>query len=291
MQAKLNKFLNGRTTINCRGKLVDLSTPKVMGILNVTPDSFYADSRHNGEKAILRRVESILNEGGEMVDVGAYSTRPGAAPVSPEEELGRLMPALAVIRKTFPDIIISVDTFRSDIARQVVQEGEADMINDISGGELDNTMFDTIAALKVPYVLMHIQGTPQTMQDAPFYMDVVAEVSLWLAQRVDQLREKGVNDVIIDPGFGFGKSLDHNFTLLKQLEELALFQLPLLVGVSRKSMIYKYLDTDAQGALNGTTVLNTIALRKGARILRVHDVKEAVECVKLVDQLRETDSF
>jgi dihydropteroate synthase len=261
-----------------------------MGIINVTPDSFFPDSRHHGDAALLNRVATILSEGGEMVDVGAYSTRPGAAFVSPEEELGRLMPALAVIRKAFPEVIISVDTFRSEIARKVVLEGEADMINDISGGEMDERMFDTVAALKVPYVLMHIQGTPQTMQDAPHYKDVVAEVSIWLAQKVDQLREKGVNDIIIDPGFGFGKNLDHNFRLFNQLEELALFQLPVLVGVSRKSMIYRCLEVNADQALNGTTILNTLALNKGARILRVHDVKEAVECVKLVEKLKETDT-
>ncbi len=258
-----------------------------MGIINVTPDSFFPQSRHNGDAAILSRVESILSEGADMVDLGAYSTRPGAALVTAEEELGRLMPALAVIRKAFPDVIVSVDTFRSDIARKAVLEGEADMINDISGGEMDKAMFDTVAAINVPYVLMHMQGTPQSMQEAPHYKDVVAEVSKWLAQKVDRLRENGVNDIIIDPGFGFGKNIDHNFQLFNHLEELALFQLPLLVGVSRKSMIYKVLESDAGRALNGTTVLNTIALNKGAGILRVHDVKEAVECVKLVEKLKE----
>ncbi len=260
-----------------------------MGIINLTPDSFFSESRYNGEAAILSRVESILCEGGDMVDVGAYSTRPGAALVTVEEELGRLMPALAVIRKAFPDVLVSVDTFRSEIARKAVLEGEADMINDISGGEMDEAMYDTVATLNVPYILTHMQGTPQTMQEAPQYKDVVAEVSKWLAQRVDRLRDKGVNDIIIDPGFGFGKTLEHNFKLFNHLEELALFQLPILVGISRKSMIYKVLESDADQALNGTTVLNTLALNKGANILRVHDVKEAAECVKLVEKLKEVD--
>lgn len=257
-----------------------------MGIINVTPDSFFGESRYNRDADLLSRVEQILNDGGEMVDIGAYSTRPGAASVSTEEELKRLMPALAAIRKSFPEVVISVDTFRSEIARKVVLEGEADMINDISGGEMDKAMFDAVATLNVPYILMHIQGTPQSMQKSPQYKDVVAEVSLWLGQKVDALREMGVKDVIIDPGFGFGKTLEHNYKLLNKLEEFALFQLPLLVGVSRKSMIYKYLETDAGQALNGTTVLNTVALNKGASILRVHDVKEAVECVKLVEKLK-----
>ncbi|MCA1744278.1 MAG: dihydropteroate synthase [Bacteroidales bacterium] len=289
MQPLLTNFLNLRTSINCRGKLIDLRIPKVMGIINVTPDSFFGGSRFNSDAALLSRVEEILNEGGEMVDIGAYSTRPGAASVSTEEELKRLMPALVAIRKSFPEVVISVDTFRSEIARKVVLEGEADMINDISGGEMDEAMFDAVTALNVPYILMHIQGTPQSMQNAPQYGDVVAEVSLWLAQKVDALRERGVKDVIIDPGFGFGKTLDHNYKLLNKLEELALFQLPLLVGVSRKSMIYNHLETDARQALNGTTVLNTVALNKGASILRVHDVKEAVECVKLVEKLKQAD--
>lgn len=217
--------------------------------------------------------------------MGAYSTRPGAAEVSEEEEVQRLLPALETLRKYYPDLLLSVDTFRSVVARKAVREGEADLINDVSGGSLDTDMFDTIAALKVPYVLMHIQGSPRTMQTAPTYQNVVAEVSLWLAQRVDALRKKGVADILIDPGFGFGKTISHNYQLLKHLDELSLLAYPLLVGFSRKSLIYKLLDLDPEAALNGTTVLNTIALQKGAKILRVHDVKEAAECVKLVGQL------
>ena len=290
MQSPLTKFLNRKSFINCRGNLIDFSIPKVMGVINLTPDSFFSGSRYNDVTSILARVEEIITDGGEMVDIGAYSTRPGAAYVSAEEEFNRLMPALAAIRKSFPDVLISVDTFRSEIARRAVMEGGADIINDISGGEMDEAMFDTVANLNIPYILTHIQGRPQNMQDAPHYADVVAEVSLWLAQKVDLLREKGLNDIIIDPGFGFGKTVDHNFKLLNSLEELALFQLPLLVGVSRKSMIYKYLEVDAGQALNGTTILNTIALNKGAGILRVHDVKEAAECIKLVEKLKESDN-
>jgi dihydropteroate synthase len=290
MPLQLKSFLNRKASINCRGRLIDLTTPKVMGIINITPDSFFSGSRFNGDYELLSRVESILNEGGAMLDVGAYSTRPGAACVSAEEEISRLMPALTVIRNSFPGVVISVDTFRSEIAQKVVREAEVDIINDISGGDMDEAMFDTVAALNVPYVLMHIQGTPQTMQEAPFYKNVVADVSFSLSQKVDRLREKGVNDIIIDPGFGFGKTLEHNYELLNQLEELNLFQLPILVGLSRKSMIYKLLNISAEQALNGTSILNTMALYKGAGILRVHDVKEATECVKLVEKLKKSEA-
>ncbi|ASB50830.1 dihydropteroate synthase [Alkalitalea saponilacus] len=286
-QIETESFLKCKRYINCRGQLMDLSTPAVMGILNATPDSFYSGSRFTGEKEVLQRVEEILLQGGKMVDVGAYSSRPGAEHISEEEEINRLMPVLKSIRQKFPDIIISVDTFRSAVARKAIIEGEADIINDIAGGEMDDQMFATIASLKVPYILMHMQGTPQNMQQSPVYKDVVADVSLWLAKRVDALRTIGVADVIIDPGFGFGKTLNQNYILLNALEELALFELPLLVGLSRKSMIYRYFETDAESALNGTSVLNTIALGKGASILRVHDVKEAVECVKLFTKLKQ----
>ncbi|TCO05981.1 dihydropteroate synthase [Natronoflexus pectinivorans] len=286
-QLETESFLKSKRYINCRGQLMDLSTPVVMGILNATPDSFYSGSRFTGEKEVLQRVEEILLQGGELVDVGAYSSRPGAEHISEQEEINRLMPVLNIIRKKFPDIIISVDTFRSGVASKAVLEGEADIINDIAGGEMDDKMFETIASVKVPYILMHMQGTPQNMQKSPVYKDVLADVSLWLAKRVDALRTIGVADVIIDPGFGFGKTLDQNYILLNRLEELALFELPLLVGLSRKSMIYRYLETDVESALNGTSVLNTIALDKGASILRVHDVKEAVECVKLFTKLKQ----
>lgn len=279
-------FLRPSQTINCRGQLIDISTPAVMGIINITPDSFFSGSRFNSEAAILERVGQIVDEGGSMVDVGAYSSRPGAENVSADIELARLLPALKVIRDRYPNLIVSVDTFRAEVAERVVTEGFADIINDISGGEMDGAMFDTVARLKVPYILMHMQGTPDTMQLNPTYRDVVADVSLWLSERVDKLRSMGVNDIIIDPGFGFGKTVEHNYSMLSRLDEFRLFQLPLLVGLSRKSMIYKVLDGDPEGSLNGTTALNTVALLKGANILRVHDVKEAVECVKLVSELK-----
>ncbi|HHU01413.1 MAG: dihydropteroate synthase [Bacteroidota bacterium] len=279
-------FLRPSQTINCRGQLIDISTPAVMGIINITPDSFFSGSRFNSEAAILERVGQIVDEGGSMVDVGAYSSRPGAENVSADIELARLLPALKVIRDRYPNLIVSVDTFRAEVAERVVTEGFADIINDISGGEMDGAMFDTVARLKVPYILMHMQGTPDTMQLNPTYRDVVADVSLWLSERVDKLRSMGVNDIIIDPGFGFGKTVEHNYSMLNRLDEFRLFQLPLLVGLSRKSMIYKVLDGDPEGSLNGTTALNTVALLKGANILRVHDVKEAVECVKLVSELK-----
>lgn len=279
-------FLRPSQTINCRGQLIDISTPAVMGIINITPDSFFSGSRFNSEAAILERVGQIVDEGGSMVDVGAYSSRPGAENVSADIELARLLPALKVIRDRYPNLIVSVDTFRAEVAERVVTEGFADIVNDISGGEMDGAMFDTVARLKVPYILMHMQGTPDTMQLNPTYRDVVADVSLWLSERVDKLRSMGVNDIIIDPGFGFGKTVEHNYSMLNRLDEFRLFQLPLLVGLSRKSMIYKVLDGDPEGSLNGTTALNTVALLKGANILRVHDVKEAVECVKLVSELK-----
>lgn len=284
----LPSFFKRKTTLNCRGCLIDVSKPQVMGIINLTPDSFYPQSRVKNEKEILKRVEQILKEGGNMVDVGAYSSRPNAQNVSEEEELERLIPVLKSIRSHFPDLIISVDTFRALVAEKAIEEGEADIINDISGGEMDSNMFETIARINVPYILMHMKGTPQNMQNNPFYEDVVAEISLSLSKRVDVLRSLGVNDIIIDPGFGFGKSLEDNYRLLNDLDQLSFFELPIMVGFSRKSMIYRFLDISVEGALNGTTVLNTLALTKGINILRVHDVKEAVECVKLVAHLSET---
>ena len=284
----LPSFFKRKTTLNCRGCLIDVSKPQVMGIINLTPDSFYPQSRVKSEMEVLNRVEQILKEGGSMVDVGAYSSRPNAQNVSEEEELERLIPVLKSIRSHFPDLIISVDTFRALVAEKAIEEGEADIINDISGGEMDSNMFETIARINVPYILMHMKGTPQNMQNNPFYEDVVAEISLSLSKRVDVLRSLGVNDIIIDPGFGFGKSLEDNYRLLNDLDQLSFFELPIMVGFSRKSMIYRFLDISVEDALNGTTVLNTLALTKGINILRVHDVKEAVECVKLVAHLSET---
>ena len=273
-------------TLNIDGELLSLSEPQVMGILNVTPDSFYADSRKGTEAEVADRVTQILEEGGNMIDIGAYSSRPGADEVSPEEEMKRLALGLKTIRRIAPQAIVSVDTFRADIARMCVEEYGVQIINDISGGEMDPNMFQTIAELDVPYILMHMKGTPQTMQAAPHYDDLMKEVMLYFAEKIQQLRDLGQKDIILDPGYGFAKTLDHNYELLAHQEMLNVFELPLLVGVSRKSMIYKLLDCTPNEALNGTTVLNTIALQKGASILRVHDVKEAVEVVKLLNKLK-----
>lgn len=269
-------------TINANGQLIDLGTPQVMGILNVTPDSFYSGSRKQTETEIAERVEQILAEGGQMIDIGAYSSRPNADDVSTKEEMERLRRGLRILREKAPDAIVSVDTFRADVAKMCVEEYGVQIINDISGGELDKEMFSTVARLGVPYVLMHMKGTPQTMQEAPHYDDLMKEVLLYFAEKIQQLRDLGQKDIILDPGFGFAKTLEHNYELLSHLEALQIFELPILVGVSRKSMIYKLLGTTAQEALNGTTVLNTICLMKGcANILRVHDVKECVEAVKI----------
>ena len=271
-------------TLNVRGRLLDLSKPQVMGILNVTPDSFYAGSRMETEEAVRRRVRQIIAEGGSMIDVGAYSSRPGAADVSAEEEMERLRRGMSIVREEAPEIPVSVDTFRADVAKMAVEELGVDIINDISGGELDKEMFKTVAKLGVPYILMHMKGTPQTMQQAPHYEDLMKEVMLYFAEKVQQLRDLGQKDIVLDPGYGFAKTIDHNYELLKHQEMLEVFELPLLVGVSRKSMIYRFLGSSPEEALNGTTVLNTLALQKGANILRVHDVKEAVEVVRLVEK-------
>ena len=274
-------------TINVNGTLMDLSTPRVMGIVNVTPDSFFAGSRTQTEADIARRVEQLLTEGADILDLGGYSSRHGAADVSPAEECERLRLGLSVIRRVCPDAVVSVDTFRADVARMCVEEYGAAIINDISGGELDAEMFPTVARLGVPYILMHMQGTPQTMQDKPRYDDLLRDVFLYFARKVQQLRDLGQKDIILDPGFGFGKTLEDNYTLLAHLEEFAsVFQLPVLVGVSRKSMITKLLGITPAEALNGTTVLNTLCLTKGAAILRVHDVRPAVEAVRLVQAMQ-----
>lgn len=273
--------------INVCGRLLDLSKPRVMGILNVTPDSFYAGSRMTEVDTIAARVRQIVDEGAAIVDIGAYSSRPGAQTVTSEEEMKRLRFGLDILRREVPDAVVSVDTFRADVARMCVEEYGVAIVNDISGGELDKDMFATVAQLGVPYILMHMQGTPQNMQQAPYYDNLLREVFLYFARKVQQLRDLGVKDIVLDPGFGFGKTLEHNYRLMAHLEELCLFELPLLVGVSRKSMIYKLLNTDPQSALNGTTVLNTLALMKGADILRVHDVRQAVEAVKIVEAMKE----
>lgn len=276
--------------INVNGSLLDLSTPCVMGILNLTPDSFYEGSRLQTEAAIARRVEQILEEGGGVIDVGAYSSRPGAGYVSPQEERERLRTGLAVLRQVRPDAVVSVDTFRADIARMCVEEYGVAMVNDIAAGEMDKEMFRTMADLNVPYIMMHMQGTPRDMQRHPHYDNLLKEVFLYFARKVQQLRDRGVKDIILDPGFGFGKTMEHNYELLANLEEFRIFKLPLLAGVSRKSMIYRLLGITPQESLNGTTALDTICLLKGADILRVHDVREAVETVKIVEAMKRNAS-
>lgn len=268
--------------INVNGRLMDLSQPRVMGILNVTPDSFFAESRKQTDEAVEAQVERMLAEGADMIDIGAYSSRSNAEHVSAEEEMARLRRGLTALRRAAPEAVVSVDTFRADVARMCVEEYGVAIINDIAAGEMDPEMFATVAQLGVPYVMMHMQGTPQNMQLNPHYDNLMKEVMTYFAEKVDRLRQMGAKDLILDPGFGFGKTLDHNYELLSHMEEFAEFGLPLLVGISRKSMIYRLLDITPQESLNGTTVLNTIALLKGAHILRVHDVKPAVEAVKMV---------
>jgi len=280
MQPK-DTFFSRKLTINCRGELIDLSFPKVMGIVNITPDSFYDGGKYTTEENMISRIDKMISEGCDIYDIGAYSSRPGAQNVSEDEELSRLTSALKVIRKKFPEIIISVDTFRSQIAKKVVQDFEVDIINDISAGEMDSKMFETIADLNVPYIMMHMQGTPENMQENPEYENIVKDIMMYFSKKLYELKLLGVNDVIIDPGFGFGKTLDHNYQLLKHLDDFKIFELPLLVGLSRKSMICKVLEVDPHDALNGTSVVNTLALMGGANILRVHDVKSAVETIKL----------
>lgn len=271
--------------INVNGSLLDLSTPCVMGILNVTPDSFYAGSRMQTEAEIATRARQILDEGAGIIDIGAYSSRPNAENVSAQEEMERLRMGLEVLRKEAPAAVISVDTFRADVARMCVEEYGIAIINDIAAGEMDADMFGTVARLNVPYIMMHMQGTPQNMQQQPHYDNLLKEIFMYFARKVQQLRDLGVNDIILDPGFGFGKTVEHNYELLSHLEEFRMFQLPLLAGVSRKSMIYRLLGITPQEALNGTTALNAICLLKGANILRVHDVREAVETVKIVEAM------
>ncbi len=269
-------------SINLHGKLLELRKPQVMGILNVTPDSFYAESRtFSSDELIEERVRQLVNDGADMIDIGGYSSRPGADDVSPEEEMNRLRRGLRAVHKVAPGVPVSVDTFRADVAKMCVEEEGADIINDISGGMLDRQMFRTVARLGVPYILMHMQGTPDTMQQHPHYDNLREEVMLYFAQRIDRLCQMGAKDIIVDPGFGFGKTIEHNYELMNHLEDFHTFGLPLLVGISRKSMIYKLLGGTPQTSLNGTTVLNTIALMKGAHILRVHDVRPAVEAKRI----------
>lgn len=268
-------------TLNLRGRLLELREPQIMGILNVTPDSFYSDSRTPDEAHITERVRQMMDEGADMIDIGGYSSRSGADDVTPEEEMDRLRRGLRIVRELYPEVPVSVDTFRADVARMCIEEEGADIINDISGGMMDRQMFRTVARLGVPYILMHMQGTPDTMQVAPHYDNLRREVMLYFAERIDRLCQMGAKDIIVDPGFGFGKTLEHNYELMNHLEDFAVFNLPLLVGISRKSMIYKLTGGTPQTSLNGTTVLNTISLVKGAHILRVHDVKAAAEAKQI----------
>lgn len=272
-------------TINVNGQLMDLSVPKIMGILNVTPDSFYAESRKNDEHEMANRIHQIIEEGGDIIDIGAYSSRPGATPVSQEEEMERLRKGLTILRKEAPDAIVSVDTFRADVAAMCVEEYGVSLINDISAGEMDARMFETVVRLNVPYIMMHMKGTPQDMQQSPQYENLLRDIILYFAEKIEALEAQGVKDLIIDPGFGFGKTLAHNYELLNHLEDFKILNRPILVGVSRKSMIYKLLNCTPDEALNGTTVINTIAMTKGAHILRVHDVKACAEAVRIFNTM------
>jgi dihydropteroate synthase len=271
-------------TINCKGQLVDLSSPKVMGILNITPDSFYDGTHYKKEKDILLQVEKMLNEGTTFIDIGAYSSRPNAKHINEDEELKRIIPVIELILKQFPETLLSIDTFRSKIAKHCIEIG-ACMINDISAGQLDNNMMTTVASLNVPFIMMHIKGSPQTMQQHTNYDNLVKDILFYFSVRIAEARQLGIVDLVIDPGFGFAKTLEQNYELLNKLELFKMTELPILVGFSRKSMIYKILNSSAAEALNGTTTLNTTALLKGAKILRVHDVKEAMECITLTNQL------
>lgn len=277
--AKYTVF-NKKVTLNAAGKLIDLSTPKVMGIINLTPDSFFSGSRKQSVDDAIQQAGKMLANGATFLDLGAYSSRPGADDISIQEETDRLLPVVEAVVNAYPDAILSIDTFRSSVAEAAIKAG-AHIINDISGGQLDENMFTTVARLKVPYILMHMKGNPKTMQQLADYEDVFGEVYDYFVSRYHQLKQIGINDVIIDPGFGFAKKPEHSYALMSRLQEFEALQLPILVGVSRKKMIQGVLDVTAENALNGTTALNTIALTKGASILRVHDVKEAVEAVKV----------
>ncbi len=273
-----------RMTLNCNGNLIDLSVPKVMGILNITPDSFYDGGRYRSEKEILGQVEKMLLEGATFIDIGAYSSRPGATAVPEEEELSRITPIVTKLVKAFPDIILSVDTYRSQVANTCLGEGAA-IINDISAGLQDPNMFKIVSRHQAPYIMMHMKGTPQTMQQHTYYDDLITEMLFYFSERTAKAREQQINDIIIDPGFGFSKTLEQNYGLLQKMDLLQTLDLPVLAGISRKSMIYKLLQKTPQEALNGTTALHMVALQKGAHILRVHDVEAAMECIRLNEQL------
>lgn len=271
-------------TINCKGILIDLATPKVMGILNVTPNSFFDGGKYTNETEILSQVEKMLLDGAAFIDIGAYSSKPNAEFVSEKEEISRIVPVVDLILKQFPETLLSIDTFRSEVAKATIDMGAA-IINDISAGKLDDNMFEVVGKYNVPYIMMHLRGNPKTMQSLTNYDDIVKEILFYFSERVAEARCFGINDLILDPGFGFAKTTDQNFEVFQKMELFKMLELPLLIGVSRKSMIYKTLDTKIEKALNGTTILNTLALTKGAKILRVHDVKEAMECVTLFNKI------
>ncbi len=280
-------FFSKKHTLNFRGKLISLAEPKIMGIVNVTPDSFYVDSRKPSKNEAIAQAGKLLNEGADILDIGAYSSRPGAEEISENEELQRLEPVIEQIKTNYPDAIISVDTFRSVVARKMLNSYAVHMINDISAGNLDPEMIHVIAENHVPYVMMHMRGTPRTMQKHANYKNVVKEVMLYFAEKLELCKKIGIHDVILDPGFGFAKTIEHNFQLMQQLNNFKIFELPLLIGISRKSMIYKTLSQLPEEAITGTTVLHTIALQKGASILRVHDVKQARETVQIMKKYNE----
>lgn len=282
------KFLKRKSTINLNGRLIDLAKPVVMGIMNVTPDSFFDGGKYKTEKKVVKRAEEILEQGGTIIDIGAVTTQPGSEGVSTKDEIDRLLPAVKAVKKAFPQAFISIDTYRSWVALKVIEECGPCIVNDVSGGNFDVHMFDTIGKLGVPYILMHMQGTPLKMQENPVYEDIIRDISMFFTDAVKKLNKAGAKDVIIDPGFGFGKTLDHNYELLNRLDSFKVFQLPLMVGASRKGMIYKLLGSKPEEALNGTSVVNTLALMGGADILRVHDVREAVEAVRILNMVRST---
>ncbi len=273
-------------TINCKGNLIALDRPKVMGIVNLTPDSFYDGGKSNSVTLAVQQVDKMLAEGATFIDLGAYSSRPNAKHITTEEEMQRILPVVQKLVTTFPEIILSIDTFRSEIAKACIHEGAA-IINDISAGNMDKNMMQTVGHLNVPYIMMHMKGTPQNMQESPEYKNVTLEVLHYFSEKIALAKQHKINDIIVDPGFGFGKTITHNYQLANELELFQAIDFPLLAGFSRKSMIYNVLETDAQHALNGTTALNTLALYKGAKILRVHDVKEAMECIQLIERLKD----
>ncbi len=285
------KFLKRKSTICLNGQIIDLSKPIVMGILNVTPDSFFDGGRYTTEKKILKRAEEILEQGGTIIDIGAITTKPGTEGISTKDELERLLPAVKAVKKAFPESFVSIDTYRSWVAMTVIEDCGPCIVNDVTGGNFDANMYDTVGRLGVPYVLMHMQGNPMKMQENPEYEDIIRDISMFFTDCVKKLTKAGVKDVIIDPGFGFGKNMEHNYELLNRLDSFKVFQLPLMVGVSRKSMIFKLLGNKPEEALNGTSVVNTLALMGGTDILRVHDVREAVEAVRILDIIRSTSTL